>query len=295
MGKLKILLLGKKGQLGWEAQRELFCLGDVFAYDYPEIDFLLPDPIINLIQEIQPNLIFNAIAYTAVDKAESEPEIATKINADTPGLIADKCKQNRIPLIHISTDYVFDGFLGRDYVEEDTPSPINVYGRSKLLGEQYIQQSGCDFLIFRTSWVYSMKEGGFLQKVIQWSKNYEVLRIVDDQIGNPTWARMLANLTTRFLPASKGLMNEFFQQHKGLYHVAGGGSVSRYAWTKYIIDNLPKDIHIKTKNVLPAKTSDFPTPATRPLHSAIDCSRFENEFKLKIPDWKLSLSLSLIN
>jgi dTDP-4-dehydrorhamnose reductase len=295
MCKLKILLLGKKGQLGWEAQRELFCLGDVFAYDYPEIDFLQPDPIINLIQEIQPDLIFNAIAYTAVDKAESEPENANKINADTPGLVAEVCKQKNIPLIHISTDYVFDGLLGRDYFEADTPSPINVYGSSKLLGEQYIQQSGCEFLIFRTSWVYSMREGGFLQKVIQWSKNYEVLRIVDDQIGNPTWARMLANLTTRIIPSSKNLLNEFFQEHKGLYHLAGSGAVSRFAWTKFIIENLPKDAHIKTKTVIPAKTSDFPTPAARPLHSALDCSKFENEFDLKIPDWKLSLSLSLIN
>jgi len=292
---LKILLLGKKGQLGWEAQRELFCLGVVFAFDFPEIDFLQPTPIINLIHEIQPDLIFNAIAYTAVDKAESEPANATKINADTPGLIAQVCKQKNIPLIHISTDYVFNGLLGRDYLEEDLQSPINVYGNTKLLGEQYIQQSDCDYLIFRTSWVYSMREGGFLQKVIQWAKNYEVLRIVDDQIGNPTWARMLANLSTRILPSSRGSLNDFFQQHKGIYHLAGGGSVSRYEWTKFIIENLPKDIHIKTKNVIAAKTSDFPTPAARPLHSALDCSKFENEFQMKIPDWKLSLNLSLNN
>lgn len=288
-------MLGKKGQLGWEAQRELFCLGDLFAYDYPEIDFLHPIPIIELIEEIQPDMIFNAIAYTAVDKAESEPEVAKKINADTPGLIAEVCNKKRIPLVHISTDYVFDGLLGRDYYEEDQVCPINIYGSTKLLGEQYILQSGCDFLIFRTSWVYSLREGGFLQKVIQWSKNYETLKIVDDQIGNPTWARTLANLSTRILPSSKELLNEFFQQHKGIYHLAGGGSVSRFEWTKFIIENLPKDMHMKTKQVLPAKTIDFPTPAARPLHSALNCSKFEREFQLKIPDWKLSLNLSLIN
>jgi len=292
---LKILLLGKKGQLGWEAQRELFCLGDIFAYDYPEIDFLKPETILDLVDEIQPDLIYNAVAYTAVDKAESEPEIARNINADTPGLIAEVCKNKNIPLIHISTDYVFDGLLGKDYIEIDHPNPINIYGSSKLEGENNIIQSGCDYLIFRTSWVYSLKEGGFLQKVIQWAKNYEVLRIVDDQIGNPTWARTLAIISSRFLPSSPKLLTEFIQQHKGIYHLAGKGSVSRYDWTKFILDNLPKDLHIKTRNVLPAKTTDFPTPAQRPLHSALNCSKFENEFSMRIPDWKQSLVLSLIN
>jgi dTDP-4-dehydrorhamnose reductase len=292
---LKILLFGKKGQLGWEVQRELFCLGDVFAYDFPEIDFLKPETILEVIDNVQPDLIYNAVAYTAVDKAENELEIAQKINGSTPGVIAEVCKKHSIPLIHISTDYVFDGFLGRDYVEEDPPSPINVYGSSKLDGERNIIQSGCDFLIFRTSWVYSLREGGFLQKVIQWAKNYEVLRIVDDQIGNPTWARTLAILSTRPLPSSAKTLKDFFYQHAGLYHLAGKGSISRFEWTKHILEALPKDIAVKTKNVLPAKTADFPTPAKRPLHSALNCSKFEEEFSIKIPDWKQSLLLSLMN
>jgi dTDP-4-dehydrorhamnose reductase len=293
MKRRKILLLGKNGQLGWEAWRQLFCFGDVFAYDFPEIDFTKPETVLIRINEIKPDIIYNAVAYTDVDKAEKAPEIVGLINADTPGLIADKCKMLNIPLVHISTDYVFDGLKGQDYIEEDTPNPINVYGSTKFAGEKNIIQSGCDYLIFRTSWVYSMRTGGFLQKVIEWVQKNEELRIVDDQVGNPTWARSLAILSTSILPLLSGDLKNFFQQNKGLYHLAGGGSASRLDWTRYIIDNLPDHIPSIVKTVLPAKTADFPSPAKRPLHSALNCDLFENQFQYKIPGWKESLTLAI--
>ncbi len=177
MKRLRILLLGRNGQLGWEAERQLFCYGDVYAYDYPQIDFIKPETVLSRIDEIKPDIIYNAVASTNVDKAEQEPKITALINAETPGMIAEKCKKKNIPLIHISTDYVFDGSKGQDYLEEDAPNPINVYGITKYAGENNIIQSGCDYLIFRTSWVYSMRTGGFLQKVIEWAqkkKNYEL-------------------------------------------------------------------------------------------------------------------------
>lgn len=293
MKRLRILLLGRNGQLGWEAERQLFCYGDVYAYDYPQIDFLKPETVLSRIDDIKPDIIYNAVAYTNVDKAEQEPKITALINSETPGMIAEKCKKKKIPLVHISTDYVFDGSKGQDYIEEDVPKPINVYGSTKLAGENNIIQSDCDYLIFRTSWVYSMRAGGFLQKVIEWVQKNDVLRIVDDQVGNPTWARSLAILSTSILPLIGGDLKIFFQQNKGLYHLAGGGSASRLDWTRNIIDNLPENIPSIVETVLPAKTIDFPSLAKRPLHSALNCDLFENQFHLKIPDWQESLLLAI--
>ena len=200
---MKILLLGSKGQLGYEATRTLFCYGDLIALDYPEIDFTIPEKVISLINEVKPDLIYNAVAYTDVDRAEQEIEKAMLVNCHTPGEIAHYCKKNNVPLIHFSTDYVFDGQKNALYTEEDIPNPINIYGKSKFCGEQVIIDSQCPQVILRTSWVYSMRAGGFVKKVINWAQNQEELRIVDDQIGNPTWARTLAILSAKFFQSSK--------------------------------------------------------------------------------------------
>jgi dTDP-4-dehydrorhamnose reductase len=293
MNRLKILLLGKNGQLGWEAERQLFCLGRVFSYDYPDINFLKPNTILKLIDEIKPDLIYNAVAYTAVDKAEEETEIASIINAEMPGLIAEKCNKLDIPLVHFSTDYVFDGSKGSDYTEEDRPQPLNVYGKTKLDGENNIIDSGSAYLIFRTSWVYSNRAGGFLKKVMGWAQNNEELRIVDDQIGNPTWARTLAILSTKIIPSSIEEIKSFFEQHNGLYHLAGGGNASRLEWTRAIIENLADDFPCKVKRINSAKTSDFPALAIRPLYSALNCDFFQDHFKLRIPDWQETLPLAI--
>jgi dTDP-4-dehydrorhamnose reductase len=290
---MKILLLGSKGQLGYEATRTLFCYGGLIALDYPEIDFTIPGKVISLINEIKPDLIYNAVAYTDVDRAEQEIEKAMLVNCHTPRKISHYCKKNDVPFIHFSTDYVFDGQKNALYTEEDIPNPINVYGKSKLCGEQAIIDSRCPQVIIRTSWVYSMRAGGFVKKVIKWAQNNEELRIVDDQIGNPTWARTLAILSAKFLQKSKKETLNFFEENNGIYHLAGGGYTSRYQWTQTIIKNLPQTYKIKTKQILPAKSEEFPTPANRPKFSALNCEKFEKFFSLTIPDWETSLELML--
>ncbi|PKO07304.1 MAG: dTDP-4-dehydrorhamnose reductase [Chloroflexi bacterium HGW-Chloroflexi-3] len=290
---MKILLLGSNGQLGYEATRTLFCYGDLVAVDYPEIDFTKPDQVIKFVQEANPDLIYNAVAYTDVDKAELEPEKAMLINCHTPGEVANYCKKNKVPFIHFSTDYVFDGQKNDLYTEEDIPNPINVYGISKFAGEQIIIESQCPHVICRTSWVYSMRAGGFVKKVISWAQNNEELRIVDDQIGNPTWARMLAILSAKFIQSSKIETLNFLEKNLGICHVAGGGHTSRYEWTKSIIKHIPEDIPIKVKGINPAKSGEFPTPATRPMFSALNCDKFERIFNLKIPNWEISLKFML--
>lgn len=291
---MKILLLGKNGQLGYEAERTLFCIGDVLALDYPQIDFTKTAESLSLVREIKPDLIYNAVAYTNVDKAENEGEKAMLINGSTPGEIACYCQKNGIPLVHFSTDYVFDGRKNDLYVETDTPNPLNIYGSSKLAGEQAIIESGCMHFIFRTSWVYSLRDGGFVKKVLAWAKQNEELRIVDDQIGNPTWARMLAQLSVRVLPNKKKALRPFFEEKSGIYHLAGGGYASRLEWAKAILELWWKDEAIKTKRILPAKTSEFPSPAERPLFSALNCEKFEQEFGLLIPKWNNGLNLSML-
>jgi len=290
---MKILLFGSNGQLGYEANRTLICFGDVIAVDFPEINFIKPGEVIKFIKETKPDLIYNAVAYTDVEKAEKENEIATMINSITPGEIAKYCFQYHIPLIHFSTDYVFDGTKQALYVEEDSPNPINVYGKTKLEGELAIISSGCDYLIFRTSWVYSLRSGGFVNKVINWAQNNEELRIVDDQVGNPTWARTLAILSTQFLGNSGVNYNSFIKDTKGVYHLAGGGHASRYHWASYILESLSKEIGLKVKKILPAKSSEFQTSASRPLYSALNCEKYEKGFGLKIPNWEIATHLML--
>jgi dTDP-4-dehydrorhamnose reductase len=292
---MKILLLGSNGQLGYEATRTLFCYGDLVAIDYPDIDFTKPDQVIKLIKEVNPDLIYNAVAYTDVDRAELESEKAILVNCHTPGEIAIYCKKFNIPLIHFSTDYVFDGEKGELYTEEDIPNPINVYGKSKFAGEQAIMESQCPIVIFRTSWVYSMRVGGFVKKVINWAQKNEELRIVDDQIGNPTWARMLAILSSTLVKNSKNETLELFESKGSLFHIAGGGYSSRYEWTKSIINFIPNDIPVKVEKINPAKSDEFPAPAARPMFSALNCEKFEQTFSLKIPHWETSLKLMLDN
>mgnify|MGYP001176881777 CR=1 FL=1 len=290
---MKILLLGSNGQLGYEAARTLFCFGELVAVDYPEIDFTKPNDIVKLINEVKPDLIYNAVAYTDVDKAEIESEKSMLVNCYTPGEIAIYCKKFNIPLIHFSTDYVFDGKKGELYTEEDIPNPVNVYGRSKLAGEQAILQSNCPGFIFRTSWVYSLRAGGFVKKVIDWAKKNEELKIVNDQIGNPTWARTLAILSTNFFVGNLSEDYSFDKGNSGVYHLAGGGFTTRFDWSKTIIENLPNEYQIITKSIVPGLTSDFSSLASRPLFSALNCSKFENTFNVKIPDWKIATKLML--
>lgn len=284
----KILQIGTKGQVGWELLRTCAPLGEVVALDYPDVDLSDFAGLRRLVQEIKPNIILNAAAYTNVDKAESEPEKARAINAIGPGVLAEEAKKVNAVLVHYSTDYIFDGTKGSSYVEDDPPNPLSVYGWSKLEGEQAIAASGCINLVLRTSWVYSMRQGGFVTKVLQWARTQEVMRVVDDQISSPTSARMLAEITALILAQGRGDVVGYMKEKGGVYHCAGGGSCSRYEWAKAIIDLDPRKDEQVVREILPAKSSDFAVPANRPMVSVLNCCRVQS-LPIYCIDWHFDL------
>jgi dTDP-4-dehydrorhamnose reductase len=290
---MKILLFGKHGQLGWELQRSLQGLGQVLAYDYPEVDFTAPSSLRQLVVDFGPQIVINAVAFTEVDKAESEAGRAKLINAEAPALLAEVCRGIGAALIHYSTDYVFDGMKATPYTENDAPRPLNVYGQTKLDGEGAILQAGATSLIFRTAWVYSMRRDSFVSKVLSWAHSQPEIRIVDDQISNPTWARALAEITAQLLAKAGPDPLPWLSERRGLYHLAGWGFTSRLEWAKAILQNDPDQTHQVVQRVLPARSAEFPTAAARPLFTALDCGKFEQTFAVRLPDWELALSLAM--
>jgi dTDP-4-dehydrorhamnose reductase len=290
---VKILLLGNTGQLGWELERTLATLGTVHAVDYPELNLADLAGSSRLIREFQPQLIINATAYTAVDRAESERELAGAINARAPAFLAEEASALGAALIHYSTDYVFDGSKGQPYVETDQPHPLGAYGESKLAGEKAIQNMGGAYLILRTSWVYSLRRESFVGKVLKWSRQQRTLRLVSDQVGNPTWSRMLAEVTGQLIAMAGKDLTGWVAERRGLYHLAGWGYASRLEWGKVILSLDRKKEEQVAEEVLPALTAEFPTPAWRPLFSALNCDRFYSTFALRLPDWKYALNLAM--
>ncbi len=290
---MRILLLGKNGQLGWELQRTLAPLGEVIAVDYPEIDLAQEGAAQKAVRQARPQLIVNASAYTAVDQAESEEELAYAVNTRAPGELAKGATSLGAALIHYSTDYVFDGSKGSPYIESDTPNPLNVYGRSKLAGEQAIEHIGGAYLILRTSWVYSLRRDSFVTKVLQWSRKQPSLRIVDDQVSNPTWARMLAETTAQLIAKAGGDPSGWLGERRGLYHLAGNGYASRLEWAQAILSHDPHKEEQVTREILPAHTADFPTLAQRPLFSALNCDKFAHTFGLCLPGWEDALRMAM--
>jgi len=289
----RILLLGKFGQLGRELQRTLATLGEITALDYPEIDLIHAEQLRPIIRKAKPNIIVNATAYTAVDKAEREPHIAQAINAQAVGVMAEEARVLRANLVHYSTDYVFDGTKKSAYTESDRPNPLSVYGRSKLAGEESIQAAGGHFLILRTSWVYSMRRDSFVSKVLEWSRRQTTMRVVQDQVSNPTWCRMLAEITSQVLAMAGEHGSSWWGERSGIYHLAGWGYASRFEWAQAILVNDPKRGEQAIQELQPALTSEFPTPAQRPLFSALKCDRFMDTFGLKLPAWQDALRLAM--
>ena len=284
---MKILLLGNTGQLGSELNEILPKFGELHAFDYPEIDLADENRMRTLIRDVAPDLIYNATAYTAVDRAESDVGLAEAVNGRGAGLLAEEAAKLDALLIHYSTDYVFDGEKGSPYLEDDATNPLSVYGSSKLHGEEAISQVGGNHLVFRTSWVYSLRnESGFVKKALGWARKHETLSIVDDQISSPTWAPTLAKLSTDIL--NEGL--PALKAKSGVYHLAGKGHVSRYGWAKEILALDPAIDEQIVKEIRAAKSEDFPVPAQRPTFSALDCSLFEKTFRLTIPAWQESLA-----
>ena len=292
----KLLLAGKNGQVGWELQRTLATLGDVVAVDRQGMDLANPDSIRNAIRTIRPDLIVNAAAYTAVDKAESEPDLAMAINGIAPGIMAEEAKRLGAAMIHYSTDYVFDGAKSSPYTEEDAPNPLSVYGKTKLAGEQAIQAAGISHLIFRTSWVYGLRGRNFLLTILRLAKERDELKIVDDQIGAPTWSRMVAEATSQVLAqilmpiAHHPLL---IAEVSGLYHMTAAGRTSWYGFTKAILDSMPMQGAYPSPNLIPIPTVEYPLPAPRPLYSVLSNDRLINTFGIELPSWETALALCL--
>lgn len=291
---MKTLLFGKIGQLGWELNRSLLPLGDLVVLDQHEADFTRPDAIRKLIQENRPDIIVNAVAYTAVDRAEEEEALAYTINAETPGVIAEEAGKLGALMVHYSTDYVFNGEKAEPYTETDEPAPINAYGRTKLAGEQAVAASGCDYLTFRTSWVYAARAQNFMLAMLRLAAEREELSIVSDQIGAPTSARLIADTSLLCLQqAQKERAVGIFSP--GLYHLSAAGSTSWHGFTEEIVKlaRARGDIPMKIKTIKPIPTSAYPTPAQRPMNSCLALRRLESDFSLKMPDWKIPLQLAM--
>jgi len=289
---MRILLLGRDGQIGWELQRSLLPQGEVVAVGHPEIDLTDFKKLKELVQNVKPQIILNAAAYTNVELAESEPEQALAVNGTAPGILAEEAKALQALLIHYSTDYVFDGEKGSPYIESDRPNPINMYGKSKLIGEQSIQQVGGAYLILRTSWVYSLRKKCFVTNLLAWARKNQTLRIVTDQVSNPTWCRMLAVATARILEGTSHSINRL-KERSGLYHLAGSGYTSRFDFARAILANLPADFPSLVERILPASTQDFHDQARRPKFSALNTNKFSQLFPVEIPAWEHSLQLAL--
>lgn len=290
---MQILLFGRDGQLGWELHRCVNPLGQLLAIDKAELDLAETDKLRDLILDFRPDLILNAAAYTAVDRAEEEVELARAINGHAPGVMAECAKLLGAALIHYSTDYVFDGVKTDSYLESDLPKPINTYGQTKLEGEIAVK-SGCDsYLILRTSWVYSMRASSFPTKVLGWAREQERLRIVDDQIGSPTWSRMLAETTALIIAGAYSQPYGFFRERRGVYHLAGLGAASRYEWALAVLENDPDPEGKIVKDVHRARSEEFETAANRPANSALDCTLVQNIFNIRIPAWEENLKLAM--
>ena len=285
---MNILLLGKNGQVGWELQRSLALLGQVTALDFDSSehcgDFSQPDKVADTVRALRPQVIVNAAAHTAVDKAESEPDFARTLNATAPGVLAQEAAQIGALLVHYSTDYVFDGSGSRPWVETDTPAPLSVYGRTKLEGEQRVQQSGCKHLILRTSWVYAARGGNFAKTMLRLAQERERLTVIDDQWGAPTGADLLADVTAHAIRHLQA-----HPQDAGLYHLAAAGETNWNLYAKYVLAQAQQAqaaIKIKATEVAPVPTSAFPTPAVRPHNSRLDTRKLQTTFGLTLPPWQ---------
>lgn len=288
---MRLLLFGGRGQLGWELQRCFAPLGDVIVLDQEDLDLAREGSrILELCLQVQPDFIVNAAAYTTVDRAETEADLAKAINAEAPGIMAEAAKRLEAILIHYSTDYVFNGEKKEPYHEMDQPDPLNAYGWTKFEGEQAICSVGNIYLILRTSWLYSMRQASFPMKVLKWARSQSVMRVVDDQVSSPTWARMLA-MTTALLISRYS--KKQLAERSGVYHLAGRGQASRFEWAKAIVGLDPKPEEQVVEEIQPAQSIEFPTPAKRPSNSALDCQLFEKTFGLRLPEWELALKWAM--
>lgn len=292
---MKILLFGKGGQVGWELQRALLPLGELVALDFDSTDlcgdFSQPEGIARTVATVRPDIIVNAAAHTAVDKAESESDFARTLNATTPGVIARAAAASGAWLMHYSTDYVFDGSGNAPWTEESPTDPLNVYGRTKLEGEQAIRESGCKHIIFRTSWVYAARGGNFAKTMLKLSQERERLTVIDDQFGAPAGADLLADLTSIALRTALSRSDV-----AGTYHAAPEGETNWHGYATHVVEFARRaglTIKVRPGAIEAVPTSSFPTPAKRPGNSRLDTSKLRNTFSVALPDWHIGVDRML--
>ncbi|CAI8868199.1 dTDP-4-dehydrorhamnose reductase [Pseudomonas sp. IT-P2] len=291
---MKILLLGKNGQVGWELQRSLSPLGELIALDRHSDNGLCGD-LHNIdglrctIRQVKPDIIVNAAAYNAVDRAESEADLAFAINALAVQAMAEEAKALDAWLVHYSSDYVFNGEGQDAWKEADTANPLNLYGKSKLAGEQAVQASGCKHLIFRTSWIYGTRGQNFAKTMLRLAQEREVLNVIADQVGSPTGSDLIADVT------ALALQQALHQTElSGLYHLAAGGEVSWHGYASHVIDFArTHDDSLRVKSVNPVSSDEYPTAARRPLNSRLNTQKLCNNFSLHLPDWQSGVTRML--
>ena len=299
---MKLLLFGKGGQVGWELQRSLSCLGELVALDARSTDYcgdlLRPVELAQTVEALKPDVIVNAAAYTAVDKAESEPDLARAINATAPVALAEVAAKTGAWLVHYSTDYVFDGSGQTPWQETDATAPLSVYGKTKREAEIGIAQSECKHLIFRTSWVYAGRGANFAKTMLRLAKERDRLAVIDDQVGAPTGADLLADITAHALRqvlSPTGTAD--FSNWNGLYHVAAGGQTSWHGYARFVLETaLAAGIQLRAGKdaVDPISSSSYPTAARRPLNSRLNTHKFEQTFRLSLPAWQTGVARMIL-
>lgn len=284
---MKILLVGKDGQVGRRLQRTLAPLGEVVAVGREVVDLAQPDSIVRTVRAVRPDLIVNAAAYTAVDKAESEPDLAHAVNAVAPGIMAEEAGQLGAAIVHYSTDYVFDGKKATPYDETDSPAPAGVYGRTKLAGEQAIQAVGTAHLILRTSWVYDCSGKNFLLTILRLAHEREELKVVNDQTGAPTPSALIADVTAQIF--REGNPAELLHHQGGLYHLTASGQTTWYDFARAIVEGDPRRDRQRLQRLLPITTDQYPTAAQRPVYSTLNCEKLSATFDLSLMEWQMGL------
>jgi dTDP-4-dehydrorhamnose reductase len=292
---MKLLLLGKGGQVGWELQRSLAPFGELVALDFDSTefhaDFSRPEQLAETVLKVRPDVIVNAAAHTAVDKAESEPDFARKLNATSPGIVAEAAQQIGALMVHYSTDYVFDGSGSKPWKEDDATGPLSVYGSTKLEGEQLVAQHCAKHLIFRTSWVYAARGGNFAKTMLRLAKERDRLTVIDDQFGAPTGAELLADITAHAICAT--LQDP---AKTGLYHAVASGETTWCGYARFVLEQARQagvELKAGPEQVEAVPTSAFPTPATRPANSRLDTRKLQSTFGLVLPDWQQGVARML--
>ena len=285
---MKILLLGKNGQVGWELQRTLTLLGEIIALGRQDLDLTDQQTTRNTIRHIKPDLIVNAAAYTAVDKAEEEAELAMAINGTAPGILAEEAALLKATLVHYSTDYVFDGTKNQPYTEQDIPNPVNIYGKTKLAGEEAISQTEIPHLILRISWVYGTRRNNFLTAMLKLFEKKQELRVVNDQFGSPTWCRLIAEATALVLA-----QNQYFKKkNQGIYHLSASSDTTWYDFAINILELYKAELqHLPL--IRPIKTEDYPALAARPRYSLLGGNKMFDKYNIQLPTWHEQLKLAL--